>query len=129
VKRRSFLGAMLAAAAAPAVVQSGILMPVKKIIDPWGPEAIGDRIAQAWDEARCWPAVQDHAIDAIRYGIYGGPPKKLRTVDAYIIKQEGPHPGQIQIFVGLGKKPLPVGWKECDGLEGRPDLRAFRKSA
>jgi hypothetical protein len=34
MNRRSFIGAMLAAAAAPAYVKAGILMPVKKIIVP-----------------------------------------------------------------------------------------------
>ena len=40
LSRRSFLGSLAAVIAAPYVVRSGILMPVKKIILPEGPMMI-----------------------------------------------------------------------------------------
>lgn len=42
--RRGFLQAILAAGVAPAVVGSGVLMPVRKIIDPY--EGLSARMAQ-----------------------------------------------------------------------------------
>lgn len=40
INRRSLLGAMLAACAAPAYVKAGILMPVRKVWTPFAPKRI-----------------------------------------------------------------------------------------
>jgi hypothetical protein len=47
MNRRSLLGAMLAACAAPAYVKAGILMPVRKV---WTPFTLGMDLAKAPDQ-------------------------------------------------------------------------------
>lgn len=66
MNRRGFLGAMLAAAVAPAVVSSSVLMPVKTIWTP--PKTIRFRrfLPYTYPE---WSI--DHSADAMRYGIVG----------------------------------------------------------
>ena len=70
MNRRGFLGAMLAAAVAPAVVKSGVLMPVRPIWTPpvWMGMDFGveDFTAQAYFDGAQW---QEHMLDALRYGV------------------------------------------------------------
>lgn len=65
--RRGFLRGLagcFAAAAAPAVLPSGIIMPVRQIIvpPPIMPMEIG-----TWEDVRFIEARHDHSIDALRY--------------------------------------------------------------
>jgi hypothetical protein len=46
MQRRSFLGSILAACAAPAFVRAGVLMPIKEPI--WVPPSITDGLVSAW---------------------------------------------------------------------------------
>ena len=68
MNRRGFLGAMLAAAVAPAVVKSGVLMPVRPIWTP--PVWMGMDLGSEPEFTNIWVAeYQEHMLDALRYGI------------------------------------------------------------
>lgn len=62
MQRRGFLGAMLAAGMAPAVVRSGVLMPVRPAIITDVSMMIGEYLAI--DQG------YDHAIDALQYWMH-----------------------------------------------------------
>jgi hypothetical protein len=63
MKRRSFLGAVLAAAAAPAIVRASSLMPVAPRI--WTPPAWGEGVVGRM--ALVQQEINDHAADALAY--------------------------------------------------------------
>lgn len=74
MKRRSFLGAMLAACAAPAIVKAEILMPVRQIIGmdfgvPGDCRVIARGVMEigTWEGFRFIEAQHDHSVDALRY--------------------------------------------------------------
>jgi hypothetical protein len=65
MNRRGFLGAALVAACAPAVVRSGVLMPVVQPL--WTPHRGDTIVFRRWQPYDV--AAHDHLLDAIRYGV------------------------------------------------------------
>jgi hypothetical protein len=74
MNRRGFLGAMLAAAAAPAIARASSLMPVVPVApEVWTPpDTIYTGEIGSYESIRfIESAPVDHAADALRYGLYG----------------------------------------------------------
>jgi len=79
MNRRSFLASILAAGVAPAVIGSGILMPVRKLIDPyaylrdpseWYIQSEEGIILQGGYGKLMWPGIRAWIAKAYGDGVY-----------------------------------------------------------
>jgi len=86
MNRRGFLTGIIAACAAPAIVRSGLIMPIKPalVTDPW----------EVWE----YHGTPDHAADALRYMF------EAQALGTSIFMRNGPTLKRIELrdyYVGL----------------------------
>jgi hypothetical protein len=129
--RRGFLGAMLAAAVAPAIVRAELLMPVRPVIA--APPIFTGEIG--WIDGFRFietPHLDDRIIDTLRYGMgaatmayANGPPptltmRAIRRASMLLERNRGPlpfivHPAIAADMRAAGFKVAPPGWRPPDG--------------